>query len=279
MSINFGTLTPSAIKRGASDITAMYYGASQVWPTTPPLDPELKVYVDAGNASSYPGSGTTWYDLTTNGNNLTLNGSPSYDATTGSFYFPNSTSVYAVNTSMSNTTTGAGDACSWEMWHRYKGPTDNNYYCPVQWGTKANDGVYATGGLLSAFADSGFNGYALETSMGGQSLGFNVPNYGAYAYWNKTTAYNVWIHHVMTRETSGLVTVYINASSVGTTTYSGAVLTAGQLYVGSNDPAFPFGGQLPYYGDISTCKIWVGKALTSTEVTANFNATKARYGY
>ena len=40
----------------------------------------LQLYLDAGNASSYPGSGTTWTDLTANGRNgtqgsLFLNGS------------------------------------------------------------------------------------------------------------------------------------------------------------------------------------------------------------
>jgi hypothetical protein len=250
-----------------------------VSPSGPPVDATLKLWLDAGNASSYSGTGTTWYDLTSNGNNLTLNGSPAYDATTGSFYFPDDNSKYAVSTTLSNTTTAAGIECSWEMWHRYKGPVDDNYYCPVMWGTKVNDGVYNDGGLLVAFADSGFNGYAMETSMGGQKLQYNIPNFGATAYWNKTTAYNVWINHVMVRKADDTTEVYVNAISIGTSTYGGEVPTATQIYVGTNDPSFPFGGQLAYYGDISTCKLWVGKALTSTEITNNFNATKARYGY
>lgn len=34
----------------------------------------LQVYLDAANRKSYPGTGTTWYDLSGNGNNATLNG-------------------------------------------------------------------------------------------------------------------------------------------------------------------------------------------------------------
>jgi len=39
----------------------------------------LVLYLDAGNTKSYPGSGTTWTDLSGNGNNGTLNG-PSYNS-------------------------------------------------------------------------------------------------------------------------------------------------------------------------------------------------------
>ena len=39
----------------------------------------LQVCLDAFNSQSYPGSGTTWYDVSGNGNNGTFNiGSPSF---------------------------------------------------------------------------------------------------------------------------------------------------------------------------------------------------------
>ena len=34
----------------------------------------LVLYLDAANSKSYPGSGTTWFDLTGNNNNAILNG-------------------------------------------------------------------------------------------------------------------------------------------------------------------------------------------------------------
>ena len=39
----------------------------------------LVLALDAANHKSYPGSGTTWYDLSGNGNNGTLNCGPSFD--------------------------------------------------------------------------------------------------------------------------------------------------------------------------------------------------------
>jgi hypothetical protein len=43
----------------------------------------LQLYLDAGNASSYPGSGTTWTDLTVNGRNGTLTNGPTFSDTNG----------------------------------------------------------------------------------------------------------------------------------------------------------------------------------------------------
>ena len=43
----------------------------------------LQLYLDAGNASSYPGSGTTWTDLSGNSRDGTLTNGPTYSGTNG----------------------------------------------------------------------------------------------------------------------------------------------------------------------------------------------------
>ena len=278
-SLKLGSTSITNAKLGSTQVSKIYQGTNLIWENSP-SDPYLKVWVDAGNASSYSGTGTTWYDLSGNGNNLTLAGSPSYDATTGSFYFPNSTSVYASNTSMTGTSVPSGTDCTLEIWHRYKGPVDNTYYSPFEWGIR-NDPNYDLGGFYAAWVDSGFNGYALESQYGGIRLQYNLPAYGSTAYWNKTTGYNVWIQHVMVRQSNGTALLYINNSliaSVGSF-YNGAINQSTKLYVGTNNPANPFGGSLPYYGDVAIVKIWNGKALNSTEIASNWNASKARFGH
>jgi len=55
----------------------------------------LVMYVDAANVKSYPGSGTTWFDMSGNGNHLTLTGSPVFTSTVAQF---NGTTQYADNT-------------------------------------------------------------------------------------------------------------------------------------------------------------------------------------
>jgi len=43
----------------------------------------LVLHLDAGNITSYPGSGTTWYDLSGNGNDATLTNGVTYDSGNG----------------------------------------------------------------------------------------------------------------------------------------------------------------------------------------------------
>ena len=49
----------------------------------PRLDNFLILNLDAGNPSSYPGSGTTWFDLTSNNNNGILINGPTFDSGNG----------------------------------------------------------------------------------------------------------------------------------------------------------------------------------------------------
>lgn len=53
---------------------------------------ELVCYLDAFNKKSYPGSGTSWLDLSGNNNNFTSTGSPSF--VSNYFLIPDSNSVY-----------------------------------------------------------------------------------------------------------------------------------------------------------------------------------------
>jgi hypothetical protein len=43
----------------------------------------LSMFLDAGNASSYPGSGTAWTDLSGNSRNGTLTNGPTYTSADG----------------------------------------------------------------------------------------------------------------------------------------------------------------------------------------------------
>ena len=49
----------------------------------------LILSLDAANVKSYPGTGTTWYDLSGNGHNFALNNSPTFS--NGTFTFDGST--------------------------------------------------------------------------------------------------------------------------------------------------------------------------------------------
>jgi hypothetical protein len=61
----------------------------------------LLLYLDAGNTKSYPGSGTTWTDLSGNGHNITLGPSVSFvNSFAGVLNFPPDANGYGRNTTM-----------------------------------------------------------------------------------------------------------------------------------------------------------------------------------
>jgi hypothetical protein len=62
----------------------------------------LVLALDAASPRSYPGSGTTWYDLSGNGHNHTINGSPIY--TNGAFTI-NETQSFSYNSVITSSTT------------------------------------------------------------------------------------------------------------------------------------------------------------------------------
>jgi hypothetical protein len=59
-----------------------------------PILSGLTVYVDAGNTTSYNGSGATWTDLSGNGNNCTLVNSPTFTSGTSGYFSLNGSNQY-----------------------------------------------------------------------------------------------------------------------------------------------------------------------------------------
>jgi len=78
----------AVIEKGGATITftpAQYVSSSQMLVRgtggegiLPPVNPEL--ILDASNLSSYPGTGTTWFDISGNGRNATLENTPTWNA-------------------------------------------------------------------------------------------------------------------------------------------------------------------------------------------------------
>ena len=96
----------------------------------------LVLALDAADRNSYPGSGTTWYDLSGNGNDHTLTGSPGYGS--GIFTLDGSTQGFTRATSM-NGVSSTNTVVIWysttdgyELWVR--GNQNNNYYLSASYG-------------------------------------------------------------------------------------------------------------------------------------------------
>ena len=222
----------------------------------------LVLCLDAGNTKSYPGSGTAWSDLSGQGNNGTLTNGPTYSSDNlGSLTFDGVNDYVTLGTpSLLNGVQVPLTICMWAKANSFG--TFN-----VLW---AADKSLSGGGLYSLLrVDSGDLKYYTTTSGGG---------YQSNGATNLKPSTNVWNFYAVTVSgsiTSPSVTLYLNNSSQ---TYSYSTLSSSpnltvNFRIGSSERT---NGEF-WNGNISNA-IWYNRALTATEVTQNYNATKGRFG-
>ena len=215
----------------------------------------LVLCLDAANRKSYPGSGTTWTDLSGNGITGTLTNMEipgDYTSTNGGILTFDGTNEYvAANTSLINRTSGQEITVScWIKPSRTSG----------QYGTICGNvfGNFVTyNWLLYQHTDNG-------------AISFHSGNNQYKSSYIPTI--NVWVNATHTVTSSGVSTLYVNG--VSTQTFTGFTYggTPGILGIGAVD-----GGFTPFQGDIAQASIY-NRALTATEIAQNYNALKGRYG-
>ena len=118
--ISFNVTTETAHPGDASDNDGKM-DWRPFWPdySTVPVTSGLVVHLDAGVEASYSGSGSTWSDMSGNGNNFTLTNSPTYsNDNVGKFQFNGSTQYASGGPNLSTS------SCSTVVIQRYA--TNNN---------------------------------------------------------------------------------------------------------------------------------------------------------
>ena len=219
----------------------------------PVVDTSLQLWLDAGQTASYSGSGATWTDLSTSNNTGTLVSSPTFDSITGggSFTF-NGTSFVSLAANLV--------------------PTGSRSITIAFQSSNVSTRV----GLISN-RDSG--GWFCCLNRGGNSnINYDHASSGGVeglTASNVITALNTWYISTMTYDVStGNASIYLNGNLVaGPTTISPiAPVVALNSYIareinsGSN--------LIGKVGDV----IVYNRALSTDEVTTNFNALRGRYG-
>ena len=219
---------------------------------------DLMLHVDAGNPASYPGSGSTWYDLTTSGLNVTLYNSPTYSSANGGYIaFTPSSSQYGGTSGTYNSGT-ALTRWTTEAWHYYT----NTFV-----------------GNLSAIICSTYAGnvnFALGSPVGGAAGKNLAAAYFAGAWYYTSSSYTLpsvgWYHIVGTYDGTNLK-LYVN--NVLTQTQASAVT-----------PGFG-GGEIRLMRRWDSGDYWGGylaiariykRALSADEVNTNYQVSKARFG-
>ena len=224
----------------------------------------LVAALDAGNTKSYPGSGTTWTDLSGIGNNGTLTNGPTYSSANGGSLVFNGSNQYVPTSTLSNQFLTTGFTVS--VWLYYIPTTANDNL--ISWGTGAFNGI---ANVTSSYSwEIRFEGGTIAFSPGIGPGGTGVANRLQYS------SPSGWGSRIMcidvTFVANGLATLYENAVSRTTIDYSGIGVSSQTNFVAvgrGTDTYFP--------GRIYSTKIY-NRALSAAEVSQNFNAYRGRFG-
>ena len=210
--------------------------------------------LDAGKTDSYSGSGTTWYDLSSSGNNGTLTDGPTYNSANGGSLVFSSASYNYVDIFGSTTVSEA----TFSVWLKRNG----------------SQGSYA--GILFTRGGSSFSVSGLDFNNMNNTLGYHWnDDPGSYDFDSGLTPPDgVWCMCVVT-VTSTVAKFYLCQSS-GITT---ATNTLGHSSTTLDGLKLGWDGEYPRYmdGNIAVAQIY-NRALSAAEVSQNFNALKGRFG-
>jgi hypothetical protein len=216
----------------------------------------LQLYLNAADPASYPGTGTSWFDLSANAYTTTLIGDPAFNSTY--FTFDGTTEYVDTNQSLSSETFSVG------AWFRTSAA-----------GIKM---------ILSKEEAAGWPWNYRIWLNGGQIVGDIAQPGGVNVAINSTlTNYNngSWYLVMFTRNDSTL-RLYVNGTEIRNVsdTLTGSITNSQELWIGRS--AFIAGGANPtgsyqWIGDIGQVFVY-DRVLDSSEILQNYNATKSVYG-
>jgi hypothetical protein len=209
----------------------------------------LQLYLDAGNASSYPGSGTAWTDLSGNSRDGTLTNGPTYSGTNGgSIVFDGSNDYVQCSGSLTVT------AATFVTWIRRNG-SQGQYD-----GILFSRGTNTTGMNFQVSNQLGYHWNDAGNTYNWQS-GLTIPD----ATWCM----------IAVSVTSTAAIAYLCQTS-GTTTATNTVNHSSSLLndikIAQDDAGSRF-----FNGNIAIAQLY-NVALSAGQVAQNFAADRARFG-
>ena len=218
----------------------------------------LVLYLDAANIKSYSGSGTSWGDLSGNGNTGTLTNGPTFDGGNGgSIVFDGSGSKWVSLTGVT--------------------PVIQNDFTHVVWAKRDGNSSTSIGGIF---------GNHFHTELSGANMYFtNVNTTVTFSAGNGTTR----PAHAVTIPVSNMQWNCYVIRYTGTTYqfyFNGSLLDSRTAVVvqSTNTNKFAIGLWAPSYlseyylnGKVAQCSSY-NRALTPQEILQNFNALRSRFG-
>ncbi len=220
----------------------------------------LVLALDAANPKSYPGSGTTWTDLSGNGNNGTLVNGVGYSGSNlGSLVFDgvNDGVQLVHNSTWVLSSSEKFSLCSWF----YAEPTTQN--------------------SSKLFSHQRCNSPGFQINVNDTtSLSFRVEGGSSIFATYSANVTEKWNYVVSTFDGSnGSMKLYLNGELVATNTNTSgwSAYNAGhsEVWLGRR---FNCGGTNEFTGKIASFSFYKGKELTAQEIQQNFNALRGRFG-
>ena len=235
----------------------------------------LVLCLDSANPRSYAGTGTTWTDLSGNGNNGTINLGEYVSSPNGGFLrnVNNTSDFFYVDipnsTSISNTfsvTTG-GWTIEEIIW------TNSVVYPEADAGGVGSNPAYSPGATGFDW-NHGTTNTSFQFGQSSNAASAYEDN-GSFAVDSPYNSLNTWrIRTMIWNRGSNLNSLYINGTFInslstpntsGTAIYDGGGIVFGTLY------------GWKHYGRRAAIKIYNG-VLSATDVLQNYNAIKSRFG-
>jgi hypothetical protein len=228
-------------------------------PTPAPSYPtSLKLFIDAGNPLSYPGTGTVVTDLTGTQNGTLVNGTSYSSANGGTFVLDGINDYINFGANVHNY-----QALTYSIWFKKTDDArvmilfqnfngDAYSYCGYQ--------LMIYNGTPSFIINTGTNGYG--PGVAGNSLTNGV--------WTCITARKV---------ENGNLSIFQNGILVGTTTSTSPITySSGSINNTSSLIGVQSNVGFPTSGNIGVVKMY-NEARTDAQILTDFNEFKSRYGY
>jgi hypothetical protein len=212
----------------------------------------LVLSLDAGNSSSYPGTGSTWTDLSGSVNTGTLFNSPVYSSANGGYLDFDGIDDYASGANSVSTDLTGDMSC--EVWFKLDAVAAD-WVRPFGKGDITNRTYGLWYNTLSP-------GYFLYQRYGTSNFGAQVNTMPIIGQWYQMVGTSTGSNHVL----------YINGVSVATATATGpwASSTEGYRVAAATFHTF-------HNGPLSIARLY-NRGLTAAEVSQNFNVNRGRYG-
>jgi hypothetical protein len=211
----------------------------------------LVLNLDAGNLTSYSGSGTTWYDLSGNSNDVTMQNSGSITWTDGGIgYFTTGPNGWFSKTSGTNIPVGSS-LYTFSAW--------------IKLGTSwSGQGIMSVGPF-----GIGNQANALRTGSTNQLINYWWGN--DFVVNSSLSPTDAWFN-IVARDNGTDRSIWINGVSIGTGPRNSHNVTTSDIQVAKT------AGSEYLQGNISQVLIY-NTSLSNSDILANFNATKSKFGY